>query len=392
MSKNRKVLFVLLLISICAVTACSEKDPVVLIDELNVKIEQEIMGQGPSMEEAGFSEASNIVNISDGNYAFEQLGEEEKNVYNEIVKTVLEQAEGIELSTKDAEVMKRAYMAVNADYGSLFWVEGYSFTSFLKDNKVIGLRFIPNYTMTREERKNVQDQIDTVVDEWISDVSLTDSDYEKAKYVFETIIRNVDYVVESNDNQNIISVFLNRQTVCQGYACATQYMLKQLGIESTIITGKANNESHAWNLVKLDGMYYYMDTTWGNSTYLDVESNEEKFVNYNYLAMTTEELLLTHSPSEEVELPECGGLEQNYYVREGKYFDTWVPDQIGQVFRSAWEQGQKSVSIKCATKELYAQTMDYYIQQQKIHEYCAGLEQLYYIENETLNVLTISFY
>ena len=151
--------------------------------------------------------------------------------------------------------------------------------------------FSPKYTMDYDKRMELQAQIDASTEELLDGISVTDSDYDKAKYVFEILVQNVDYDSSVDNNQNIISAFLNRATVCQGYACATQYLLKMLGMESVIVTGTANGESHAWNLVKLDGNYYYMDTTWGNSRYLDDASQTAKYVNYNYLAVTSEEIL-----------------------------------------------------------------------------------------------------
>ena len=62
----------------------------------------------------------------------------------------------------------------------------------------------------------------------LADAPKEGSDYEKALYVFEKLIDEVDYVEDSADNQNIISAFLNHETICQGYAYATQYLLEKL--------------------------------------------------------------------------------------------------------------------------------------------------------------------
>ena len=72
-------------------------------------------------------------------------------------------------------------------------------------------------------------------------------------------MRTVNYDLNAENNQNIISVFLEGRTVCQGYACATKYLMDLLDIPCTIVTGTANGEPHAWNLIELDGAYYYMD-------------------------------------------------------------------------------------------------------------------------------------
>ena len=329
--------------------------------------------------------------ISDGNLAYEGLSAEGKIVYDQMLGAILSYEKSVKLATADQQLMRTVYQALNCDYGSLFWVDGYVFTSFTKGGKVIGLEFSPIYVMEEQEKRSLQKQVDQTVEEWLAGVSLRDSDYEKAKYVFETLVERVDYVEGAKDNQNILSVFLHQQTVCQGYACAAQYLLRQLGISSTIVSGKANNQSHAWNLVKLDGAYYHMDVTWGNSTYLNTEQKEAKFVNYNFLCMTDEEISHTHRAEMNFSLPACDQMANNYYVKEGRYFESWDPERIGAVFRDAWEQGLYSVDIKCKDDALYEQLKEYFVRQQKISDYCAGIAYVYYMEAPEYRVFTVNF-
>lgn len=329
--------------------------------------------------------------ISDGNLAYENLSAEGKIVYDQILAAILSYEKSVRLETADQQLMRESYQALNCDYGSLFWVDGYVFTSFTKGGEVIGLEFSPHYVMEEQEKSRLQTQVDQTAEEWLAGISLRDSDYEKAKYVFETLVERVDYVEGAKDNQNILSVFLHQQTVCQGYACAAQYLLRRLGISSTIISGKANNQSHAWNLVRLDGSYYHMDVTWGNSTYLNTEQEEAKFVNYNFLCMTDEEIFHTHHAEMNFPLPVCDQMGNNYYVKEGRYFETWDPEGIGGVFRDAWEQGLRSIDVKCRDDALYEQLKEYFVRQQRISDYCAGIEYVYYMEAPEYRVFTVNF-
>ena len=57
-----------------------------------------------------------------------------------------------------------------------------------------------------------------------------------------------------------------------------------------MVTGTAEGDTHAWNLVQLDGAYYFMDTTWGNSSYNNGASGMGTFINYNYFGVTTAEI------------------------------------------------------------------------------------------------------
>ena len=209
-----------------------------------------------------------VESVSYDRYAYQQLSEAEKLTYDQVYDCIINFKNRITLSTKDKDVLANAYEAVMADYGNLFWIKGYQYNTYTNNDEVVGLEFEPKYSMTEEQKDVYQAKVDAVVQDWLSGISVSASDYDKALYVFETLINKVEYDKDSVENQNILSVFLYQSTVCQGYADAAWYLLDQLGIKSTIITGTANNESHAWNLVYLDDAYYYMDVTWGNSKYL----------------------------------------------------------------------------------------------------------------------------
>ncbi|MCX4320229.1 MAG: hypothetical protein OSJ44_10935 [Lachnospiraceae bacterium] len=325
------------------------------------------------------------------NYAYSTLDEETRIVYDEVLDAILSHEEEVSVSTVDTKILENAYKAVCADYGGLFWVSGYVYTQYTRGGKLVGMDFTPKYTMSHEERIGIQEQIDDSVEELLAGISVSNSDYEKAKYVFEILIQNVDYDASMENNQNIISVFLSRATVCQGYACATQYLLNKLGVPSTIVTGMAEGESHAWNLVRLDGNYYYMDTTWGNSRYLDDSSQIEKYVNYSYLAVTSEEISRTHVLDSSFPLPECTSMENNYFVREGKYFTEWNPENVGSLFAQAWSQGGGGMAVKFSSPELYQQAIQYFIADQHIADYCEKISSIYYLEDPEQYVLTINF-
>lgn len=332
---------------------------------------------------------ADVAHISDGNYAYEKLSEEGRQVYDEILTGILAHQEKITLSSSDTDVMRKAYIAVCADYGGLFWVNGYVFTKYNRGEEVVGLEFAPNYVMTLEEREQTQKQIDNVVDEWLGGISMMDTDYDKVKYIYELLSTNTEYVEEAENSQNIISVFLNRQTVCQGYACAVQYLMKQLGIKCVIVSGTALGDAHAWNLFQMDGEYYYMDVTWGRGRYTQ-NAAEKFFVDYKYMAMTTEEMLRSHIPNQELPLPECTAVENNYYIKEGKYIEEWNPDEIGTELSEAWTEKQMLI-LRFADKELYNQTINYFIEKGNLAEYCSNIEQVTYMADEVWQEISFCF-
>lgn len=357
-------------------------EPAVVIAE-SVTEEDEILSSAARGEER-------IGEVSEGRYVYRTLSDEGKRVYDEILSCVLNHDGKIEVSTLDQELLDQCYEAMNADYGGLFWLNGYVYTTYTVAGEVKQLEFAPKYTMDYEERLAMQRSIDASVEQMLAGISISDSDYDKAKYVFETLARYVEYDLDAPENQNIVSVFVYRRTVCQGYACATQYLLQQLGIESFIVTGRANGENHAWNICYLDGHYYQMDTTWGNSEYSGGELSRD-YINYDYLNVTTEEILKTHTMAVQFQVPECTETEDNYFVKEGLYFSTWDPDAVGELISTAWFSGPVTISIKFADRAMADLAIDYFVTQQHIADFCPGLTNYHYLDDLAQNVLTISF-
>lgn len=394
MHKKRKHLIsVMGLYLLLTVSGCSKEELQQVKENIVTQTEnaEKVTKDSEFVYETETDTQSEVPCLSEGKYAYGCLDEDTQKVYDEVLNAILEQQESIKVSTLDEKILDQAYQAVNADYGGLFWVSGYAYTQYMINDRMTGLEFSPQYTMSFEERKNIQAQIDANVKQMLSGISITDSDYEKAKYVYETLIQNVDYVIDAENNQNIISVFLNRETVCQGYACATQYLLDILDVPSVIVTGMVDGEAHAWNMVLLDGEYYYMDTTWGNSSYMDAGSGEDKFVTYDYLNVTTAEITKSHTIVTDFFLPECTAAIDNYYVKEGLYFTDWYPEEIGALYQAAWKNGTGGVAVKFADAALYEEAKEYFITNQHLGDFCQGLKSFYYVENTDQNILTVNF-
>lgn len=77
--------------------------------------------------------------------------------------------------------------------------------------------------------------------------------------------------------------------VCQGYILMTYKLLKEAGIQSVIAEGVAGGEAHAWNMVRLDGKWYHLDTTWD-----DPVPNIEGKVQYDYYLRTDDQMKKDH--------------------------------------------------------------------------------------------------
>ncbi|MCM1243953.1 MAG: hypothetical protein NC314_14005 [Roseburia sp.] len=309
-------------------------------------------------------------------YAFNALPEEEKDIYLEILWTLLNFQEDVTLSSMDEAEIGRMFQCVLNDHPEIFYVDGYTYTQYTLGDIIKKITFTGTYHMSREEIAERQSEIDGYVEKCFAGITPEMDEYGKVKYIYEYLIDHTEYDASANDSQNICSVFLNGRSVCQGYAKAMQYLLQQAKIEATLILGEVSQgEGHAWNAVRIDGQWYYVDTTWGDASYQAVGGDEsyprkaKPTINYDYLCVTTEQLCKTHRIENVVTPPECDSMEANYYVKEGLYFTALDKEQLTRIFQDGYERGNAYVTLKCATEEIYEQMQDMLINEQEIFHY-----------------------
>lgn len=335
-----------------------------------------------------------VKSISKGRYAYETLSKENKVIYDQMLDAMMLHEKETAVSATENNFLEDIFNCIKADYGGLFWVDSFRYTQYQRNGQTEMMSFSPNYTMSLEKRNKTQKKIDKQVKKFLKGLKSGASDYEKVRYIYRKLIENVDYNLDAPNNQNIISVFLGKETVCQGYASAMQYLLDQLGIPCLIVTGTAKGGSHAWNLVQVDGEWYYADTTWGNSKYHDDQQNDVKYVEYDYLNITTKEMRKDHRPQMKFKLPECTAVKDNYYVKEGRYFssvDEASIASIGALLKQAYEGEEGNVSVKFSSSNLCTAAKQYFLTDYHISDYCSGLESVYYKTDMKLNIFVVIF-
>ena len=322
-------------------------------------------------------------------YAFGKLSEDEQEVYLEILEALIHFKENVKLSSCDKELISRVFQCVLNDHPEIFYVDGYSYTEYTLGSILKKITFTGSYRFSPEEVKEKQMQIDNYVNQCLAGMPEDADEYEKVKYVYEYLIHHTDYDAAAKDSQNICSVFLERKSVCQGYAKATQYLLNRAGVFATLVLGEVvGGEGHAWNLVRIDGAYYYVDTTWGDASYQAVGGSDypiEKIptINYDYLCVTTEQMEQTHTQDNVVEMPECTSMDANFYVREGVYFTEFDEKKIEKIFTDSYERGDTYVTLKCAGPDIYSKMQETLIGEQGVFRYLDCPDKaVSYVENE----------
>ena len=323
-------------------------------------------------------------------YYYNALSQEEKVVYDQMYQAILNR-EDVKVETKDENVVKKVFECVTNDHPEIFYCASYKIETMQAYDTVVQLKFAPNYHMTEETVEECSRQIDEYVNRCIASIPAGADDYTKIKYVYEYIIKNTEYVPNAKNNQNICSVFIEGESVCMGYAKATQYILSKLGMDVTLAFGTVGGESHSWNLVRVDGEYYYVDTTWGDAGYVRPNAVSSAIsgyaINYEYFLITTEQISKSHVIDNIVPLPACVATRNNYFVREGLYLRMYDQATLSAIFDRMQTSGDASVSFRCVDFAVYEEAKNRLIANQEIFNYVDSNTSIAYSYNDDLYTL-----
>ena len=306
--------------------------------------------QGPVYQEITVAES-----VFEDKFYFEQLTEEEQLIYKELYQGVDAHAEDITVHCLDGQKAGIILHSVIYDFPEIFWTDGSSDMLTYEESHVV---VQPTYTYSREEREVMQAEIDSSVNAILSQISMESSEYDKIKYIYETLVRDVAYVENVPDNQNIYSTFVRKETVCAGYAKANKYLLERLGVYCIYVLGDADNEKHAWNIVRCNDVMCYVDVTWADPLFSeDVQEIPEEIL-YDYLCCSDSMLGTTHQADVNYNYPECVSDEWEYYHLNQMHYDSADRKMLLDTMRTSINAKEESTTFKFSDEAVYIQARD----------------------------------
>ncbi len=314
-------------------------------------------------------------------YAYELLDAGEKSVYDDVLLAINNFEETIEIFSEPI-TESQAQKIVNyiqRDHPEIFWFQ-HGATVFYDTTTLVVTQLKLEYCLTREQAAKYKEKIDIATKSFLMSITDSMSDYEVVLRIYENIIKLVDYDTrgleqeksidrsssEFDEMRSIYGVFVNKKAVCAGYAKAFQHLLNLCGIECTYVT----NEVHAWNLIKLEGDYYHVDVTWGDSSDTQKDVIQNDVVSYDCFCITTEEVLnlKSHDIPPDFSLPECTATKCNYHRRHGLYFDTYDFDRVRAIVCESVKQRRFDVSLKFASQNVLDEAKRHLIDEGKFKE------------------------
>ena len=177
-------------------------------------------------------------------------------VFAAMYEAMADGAESVDLSMyrRTTDEVVRIYSDVLHASPELFYADNTLTYYYNSRGIVTEVEF--HYRMEADERQEAMQSYEREVDYIASLVEPALSEAEKALFVHDYLIASYTYDT-AQANYDVLSLFRDRTGVCQAYSLAYIAVLRELGMDAVMVT--SDEMGHAWNLVKVDGIWYHVD-------------------------------------------------------------------------------------------------------------------------------------
>lgn len=229
-------------------------------------------------------------------YYKDKLSGEELELYNTFIYAYEHGYEKIKYYSSNENLgdsFKKVVQSLSAENPFIDWNQEYTYTYFAGCYE---------FESTQLSRKDVQLKIEAYnkAKNLIQSMPKNFSSYQKVLWIYNYVVNNVKYVDDlysylDGEPAFIYDALIGGKTQCSGFADTMTMMCNLAGIQTLTICGQTD-EGHAWNLVNLDGDFYYCDATsdssikdsipaWGKDLNLSFLKSEEVFSSNGYKIM-----------------------------------------------------------------------------------------------------------
>ncbi len=247
-----------------------------------------------------------------------------------------------DITKQEAE---NAYNYYRDDYPQHFWRGNTCYYTFL-GNKVLNIS-LSNMLCDGDAAKikAMDDKVKTAVDKVLKGINSSMTAFDRELYIHNYLVNNCKYDTsyKAENAHNMYGALVNGVAVCEGYAYAFQYLAREAGIQSIVVKGELDNgsstESHAWNMVELDGKYYHIDVTSDDP----VMKDGAQVLEFTYFNLSDSQVKTDHTIKDNNHsIPSATATKYNYFDYLGLRFAELSVDNFAKAVayaaRNKYEQ------------------------------------------------------
>lgn len=287
-----------------------------------------------------------------------------------------------------------AFHAAIDHHPELFWLTGGCTYYNMSNESERRVEIVPDLRVPLEEAKSEYQALESAVSSILSGVQSGMSDFEKALTLHDALVRGTeyDYVTYErikqdeqyqSDSQTAYGCLVEHNAVCAGYSRAYQLLLQRVGIPCRYITGDTSEGLHAWNLITLDGEPYYVDVTWDDPRATEGSSQLDT---HEFFCITTAQLLETHTPDADQNVPNCTAVKYDYYRCFDQYMETYDRAEYARRVKNA----QGTLQIKFGSLAAVAEAVRD-LSDGTIYELDSSIRSITYWYKDDSRLVTLEF-
>jgi len=142
---------------------------------------------------------------------------------------------------------------------SLYWSYKKMKVNAQSSGSSLVITYTVEYYTTAQQEEALTEKVNQIMADF--NFSSNTSEYDKVKAIHDYICDNVDYDY-NYEKYSAYDALCTGTAVCQGYAIAFYRLCKEAELSVRVVAGIGAGGAHAWNIVRIDDVYYNIDCTW----------------------------------------------------------------------------------------------------------------------------------
>ncbi len=245
--------------------------------------------------------------------------------------------------------VERAYNYYMDDYPQHFWRGNTRSYTFIGTKMLTLTLTSPLCNGDKAEIKAMDDKVKAEVDKVLAGVKSSMTDFEVELYIHNYLVNNCKYdtTYKAENAHNMYGALVNGVAVCEGYAYAFQHLCRLAGIQSIVVKGELNaqgkTESHAWNMVELEGSYYHIDVTSDDPV---MNGGTKHVLEFTYFNLTDAQIKTDHIiKGNNHAIPSATATKYNYFDYLGLRFSALSVDDFAKALAYAAQNKYEQASM-----------------------------------------------
>ncbi|MGL5434495.1 MAG: transglutaminase domain-containing protein [Lachnospiraceae bacterium] len=258
-------------------------------------------------------------------YYYSQMNKTQQSVYHAMKTGLTAMESSFAVPFLEGRELQDVFFKLRLDCPEIFYAVGFKYRYYNDAGKI---EMIPEYLFQKRKVKEHQKAMETRVTKLVRPAAAM-TECEKEQYIHDFICRNVHYdKLKKPYSHEIIGPLGQGVGVCEGIAKTVKILCDALGLWCMIAVSDSNPEKgikyrHAWNIVRIGGVYYHLDVTFDNTL------GHDDTTRYDYFNLDDKRFFLDHEPVM-YQAPQCSNGDHFYY-KERKLSFTKAEDLTGRV-------------------------------------------------------------